>query len=260
MRIEDVDGPRVVAGATKKILSALDAYQLHWDGPVLYQSTRGRRYAEALAELWEAQRVFACDCSRRQIRETAASRGAGHVYPGTCRRKALSGDGRSIRLRSEGARARFEDRIQGPQAQDLEREVGDFVVRRADGIFAYQLAVVIDDADQGVTDVVRGYDILDSTGRQIHLQRLLGLPTPGYAHLPIAVDSKGRKLSKMSGAGPIPLDSAGPTLVRGLDFLGQQPPAELARAEPAEIVAWAVTHWQEASIPARSNVLASKHA
>jgi len=254
LRIEDIDGPRVVPGATAEILKALDAYGLHWDGPLIYQSQRQDRYRAALERLVKGGRVYACSCSRRQISEVGKRGPTGYLYPGTCRNAGLAFQGRALRVSTAGASAEFVDRIQGLQAQSLEREVGDFVLRRADGAFSYQLAVVIDDADQSVTEIVRGHDILDSTGRQIYLQRLLEFAEPAYAHLPLAVDAEGRKLSKMSGARAVALDGAGPTLFRALEFLAQQPPKTLAGADPEELLAWAIPHWDESLIPARSKI------
>jgi glutamyl-Q tRNA(Asp) synthetase len=238
LRIEDLDQPRVQPGAADAIQRALESFALYWDGEVVFQSRRTALYEEALRRLGE--KVYGCGCSRREIADSTLSLAAdgAAIYPGTCRAGLPPGrTARALRVRSDGDTVRFVDRVQGPQAQDVAREVGDFVLRRADGPFAYQLAVVVDDAEQGVTDVVRGADLLDSTARQILLQRLLGLPTPRYLHVPVAVDAAGEKLSKQAGALP-----AAPSLRKALAFLGQPPTESLAEA---------VRHWNPALIPAR---------
>ncbi len=251
LRMEDIDPPREVAGAADAILRALDAYGLHWDGEVMYQSRRNDAYDEALARLLREDRGFVCLCSRREATEAAAAAGmAPGVYPGTCRARHHRAEGQyAIRARVEPGELAFEDRLQGPQRQAMESEVGDFVVRRADGLYAYQLAVVVDDAEQGISEVVRGADLLDSTPRQIHLQRLLELPTPHYLHLPLAVNPLGQKLSKQSHAPAIDPAQALPALRAALAFLGQQTPPELADANRDELLAWAVAHWDPARIP-----------
>src|SRR5262245_1633103 len=237
VRIEDLDRPRVQPGAADEILRTLERLGLYWDGEVVFQSRRQRRYEEALARLGD---TYLCGCSRREIADSAlglAADGA-QVYPGTCRAGLAAGkSARALRIRVAGTLA-FRDRVQGTLSQDLEREVGDFVLRRADGQFAYQLAVVVDDAAQGISDVVRGADLLDSTPRQIYLQRLLGYAMPRYLHVPVAVDEKGDKLSKHTGARPIDRED----LARALRFLGQPPSATLAEA---------VRAWSPALIPAR---------
>jgi glutamyl-Q tRNA(Asp) synthetase len=220
VRIEDLDTPRNVAGAAEAILAQLDRCALRPDGPVVYQSTRTARYESALRRLLAIDRAFACGCSRRDLASAAtAPAGASdgreeRIYPGTCRAGLGGKSARSVRLR---VRARddvgdtetmidWTDRRLGPQRQDVGRAVGDFVLQRADGIWAYQLAVVVDDDAEGVTDVVRGEDLADSTARQILLQRLLGLPTPRYLHTPLVRTTEGAKLSKQTGAAPLPLD------------------------------------------------------
>lgn len=252
VRMEDLDPPREVPGAADLILRTLERYGLTWDGPVLYQSTRQEIYRDALDRLLRRGAAFACDCSRKAIAAAAAARGLpAHVYPGTCRAGAQSPQGRAIRVTTAGVALGFTDLLQGPQQQDLEREVGDFVVRRADGLFAYQLAVVVDDAAQGVTHVVRGSDLLDSTARQIWLQRLLDLPTPAYLHLPVAVNTLEQKLSKQTHAPALDLENPLPTLWQALAFLGQEPPAALLEGDVPAFWRWAVAHWRRAAVPAR---------
>src|SRR3954469_4836970 len=188
VRMEDLDRPRVLPGADDAILDALSRLGLQWDGEVVYQSKRHDLYRRALERL--GPHTYWCGCSRREIADSSlglATDGA-PIYPGTCR-DGLPRARRALRVRTSSALIAFDDRLQGQQAQVLERDIGDFVLYRADGLFAYQLAVVVDDAAQGISDVVRGADLLDSTARQICLQRLLGVPTPRYLHVPVAVDA-----------------------------------------------------------------------
>ena len=225
LRMEDLDKPRETAGAADAILRQLEALGLEWDGPVLYQSTRTARYLEALEALEQRGATYPCGCTRSEIADSALAIDGARVYPGTCRSGLAPGrHARATRVRTVAAPIRFVDRLQGEIVQSVEREVGDFVLRRADGLVAYQLAVVVDDADQGVTDVVRGADLLDSTARQIWLQRLLGYPTPRYLHLPVAVTAGGEKLSKQTGAQPVDAANSLRELARALAFLGQAVP------------------------------------
>jgi glutamyl-Q tRNA(Asp) synthetase len=240
LRIEDVDRPREQPGATAAILRSLEALGLYWDGVPVYQSARGARYDAALERL--RLHAYPCGCTRREIADSSlgiASDGA-RIYPGTCRAGLPAGkEARALRLKVGVQRIEFEDRLQGPQAQSLDREVGDFVLKRADGMVSYQLAVVVDDAEQGVTDVVRGADLLDSTARQIFLQRLLGYPTPRYLHVPVAVDPAGEKLSKQTGAAAICDPKR--AVADALRFLGQ----------PADSLQAAIASWDVAAIPRR---------
>lgn len=200
VRMEDLDPPREVPGASQDILATLAAFGLTSDESVLWQSTRGEAYAEALERLAAGGHVYGCSCSRSEIAAAAAAAGLPPgVYPGTCRAGA-HGPIRALRFNVDDATVEFDDRWCGHVGQRLARDVGDFVVRRADGLWAYQLAVVVDDAAQGVTDVVRGADLLDNTPRQILLQRALGLPTPRYLHVPVVTSQAGEKLSKQTGA------------------------------------------------------------
>jgi glutamyl-Q tRNA(Asp) synthetase len=200
VRIEDLDPPREVPGAAGEILATLADFGMVADEPVLWQSTRGAIYAQALAQLQARGAVYGCSCTRTEVAEAALAAGlAPAVYPGTCRAGA-HGAVRALRLNVDAAMVSFEDRWHGRLRQQLARDVGDFVVRRADGLWAYQLAVVVDDAAQGITDVVRGADLLDNTPRQILLQGALGLPTPRYLHVPLVLSAKGEKLSKQTGA------------------------------------------------------------
>jgi len=242
LRMEDLDKPREQPGAADAILRALEALGLHWDDAVEYQSRRAGLYRNALARLKD--HTYPCGCTRSEIADSALAIDGARVYRGICRDGLASGKtARAVRIRTEGE-IRFADRVQGAHVQRLENDVGDFVLWRADGQFAYQLAVVVDDFEQGVTDVVRGADLLDSTARQIYLQQRLGYPTPGYLHVPVAVNAAGEKLSKQTGAEPIDLARAGPQLRRAFAFLGQPETDDLAEG---------LRNWDAARIP-RSRV------
>ena len=253
VRIEDLDAPRNVAGAADSILRDLERLAMHWDGEVMHQSRRTDAYAGALESLAKRGWTFPCGCSRRDL--------VAGVYPGTCRDGLPPGrPARSVRLRVRAARIELHDAVQGRTAQCPEQEVGDFVVRRADGVVAYHLAVVVDDAEQGISEVVRGCDLLESTPRQILVQRALGLPTPEYVHLPIAVDANEHKLGKRNLARPIAAAPPGAVLVDALEFLGQRPPRELARAPAADVISWAVACWDRAKVPRRRSAPAPGYA
>src|SRR5688572_24246508 len=204
VRMEDLDPPRVAPGAAGDILRTLRACGMEWDGAVACQSARSEAYHAALHRLREQGKVYPCACSRREVADSAVAGVDGPVYPGTCRAGLPDGKtARALRVDTRGAAVAFDDAVQGHIEHDLEREFGDFVLYRADDVYAYQLAVVVDDAEQGITDVVRGADLLGSTPRQIHLQKLLGLGGPGYVHLPVAVNAAGEKLSKQTYAPPV---------------------------------------------------------
>jgi glutamyl-Q tRNA(Asp) synthetase len=238
--MEDLDTPRVHPEAADHILRTLDRFGFHWDGPVLYQSTRSAVYREALHALRDAGHAYPCGCSRKD---------AGDRYPGTCRNGLKPGrNARSWRVRVPAETIEFIDRVQGVQRQNPEEYCGDIVALRADGLFAYQLAVVIDDREQGVTDVVRGADLLDSTARQIHLQRLLGAPTPHYLHTPVAVNAHGQKLSKQTRAPAIEPAEAAPLIHDVLRFLGQHAPPSSIGSIP-DLWHWAITNWRPEAIP-----------
>ena len=258
LRMEDVDTPRNVAGAATDILKTLEAFGFDWDGPVLFQSTRLDAYAAALDELKRGGLAYGCACSRKEIADSArhAAVDGGLAYPGTCRaglppERAV----RAWRLRVNDEEIAFDDRLQGRVAQCLEDDVGDFVLLRADGLFAYQLAVTVDDAFQGISSVVRGADLLASTPRQIWLQRCLGFATPEYAHLPVAANAAGEKLSKQTRAAPLRTDRAAAELVRALRFLGQPAPGDLENAPVGEVWAWAKASWSFAAIPRRPAIV-----
>ena len=245
VRIEDLDVPRTEPGAADDILRTLEQFGLAWDGPVVHQSRRAALYKDAVQKI--QQYTYWCACTRREIADSAlglAADGA-QIYPGTCRAGLPAGKtARGLRVRVKNEVITFDDRVQGPQRQRLDIEVGDFVLARPGEQFTYQLAVIVDDAAQGVTDVVRGADLIDSTARQIHLQRLLGYPTPRYLHIPAVVNAAGEKLSKQTGAAPV----RGDELRRALAFLGQRETDDLAEA---------VRAWDPALIPARRAAVAS---
>jgi glutamyl-Q tRNA(Asp) synthetase len=252
VRIEDLDTPRTVPGSADDILRTLEAYGMVWDGTVIYQSARDDAYQAALHQLQARGALYGCACTRREIADSALQGIEGPVYPGTCRDGLPAGRAaRATRVRTQGARIIFEDAVQGTRTQDVEHEVGDFIVARADGVVAYQLAVAVDDAAQGITDVVRGADLMDSTPRQILLQRLLNLPTPRYVHLPIAVNAQDEKLSKQTRARALDQKNPVPALLDALHFLGQKPPLQLRRMRLTDVWDWATNHWQRQRIPAR---------
>jgi glutamyl-Q tRNA(Asp) synthetase len=250
VRMEDLDRAREVPGAADAILGTLEAFGLHWDGPVVYQSARTGAYAEALDRLRGLGLIYPCGCSRSEIAATGFTGPEGPIYPGTCRAGLAPGrSARSVRLHVPTGVVAFGDRIQGRMEQDIAAEVGDFVLRRADGVHAYQLAVVVDDAWQGITDVVRGADLTASTPRQTLLQRALGLPSPAYAHLPLALDAHGRKLSKSDAAAPVDPADPLPAALMALRHLGQAAPPETP-ANLDELWQWVIPAWDIRRVPA----------
>jgi glutamyl-Q tRNA(Asp) synthetase len=250
VRMEDLDSPREAPGAADDILRTLEAFGLHWDGEVVYQSRRHALYAEALEKLQAQDALYACACSRREIADSSVSGVDGLVYPGTCRAGIAPGRApRAWRVKVDAQRIEFIDAIQGKMARDMSTDFGDFVVRRADGFFAYQLAVVVDDAAQGITGIVRGADLIESTPRQIHLQRLLGLTMPDYLHLPVALNAQSEKLSKQTFAAPLDAARPLPALLQVMRFLGQDVPPELAAGGIEDFWRWAVMHWEAKYVP-----------
>jgi glutamyl-Q tRNA(Asp) synthetase len=255
VRMEDLDPPREQPGAADAILRTLEACGMGWDGKLMYQSQRTEFYRAALARLETQGLVYPCACTRREIADSALGLDGALIYPGTCRNGVAPGKTpRATRVRVDHERIEFDDALQGKLSQDLAAEVGDFVLLRADGLHAYQLAVVVDDAEQRITDVVRGADLLDSTPRQIYLQRLLNLRTPHYLHLPAAVNAAGEKLSKQTRAAPVDECDPVPALAQVMDYLGQAPPAQLRRTPLAEFWRWALVHWDPARIPRRRSL------
>jgi glutamyl-Q tRNA(Asp) synthetase len=248
VRIEDLDEPRSSRDAALTILAQLEAYGFRIDGAILWQSERDALYQSALDDLVKRGLAFACACSRSDLEGARIGSGGERIYPGTCRNGVAPGrSARAWRAAVSNEPIGFRDRLQGWYEQRLASEVGDFVVKRADGLFAYQLAVVVDDAEQGITHVVRGSDLLASTPRQIWLQQQLGLPTPAYLHHPVAIDARGEKLSKQTEATPLPTDPL-PTLLSAWRFLEQPLPS----SPPASVDGfwqWARRAWNPRVLP-----------
>jgi glutamyl-Q tRNA(Asp) synthetase len=242
VRIEDLDKPREIPGAAQRILRCLEQFGMHWDGEVLLQSRRLGVYDEALRALEQHGRAYRCDCSRQQLQTH-------RIYPGTCRRSPpAAGTPAAVRFATVDEQVVFEDAVQGRIDQNPTLEGGDFVIRRRDGIPAYMLAVVVDDAAQGVTDIVRGADLLQSTAGQIQLQRALQLATPRYAHVPVLVEPDGSKLAKSRRTVALEPAQAVAQLRQVLQWLGQNPPPELSEASVADCWRWAIDHWRLAEI------------
>lgn len=249
LRMDDLDQARVVPEADRLILDTLLLFGLQWDGAVLYQSTRRAAYDCALTRLIAAHRVFACGCTRKEAQ--AGPEGLeGPIYPGTCRCGLPSGrEARSWRLRVDSAQITVYDGVQHAYTQALATDVGDFVVRRADDVIAYQLATVVDDAHQGVTEVVRGADLLSSTPRQVLIAGFLDYPAVRYAHIPVIVDASGSKLGKSQGALALDHDAVVSQLWHCLMLLGQRPPEALRDGTRDSLLRWGVTHWDLARVP-----------
>jgi glutamyl-Q tRNA(Asp) synthetase len=260
VRIEDVDEPRSRSGAEHAILATLARYGFAWDGEVIRQSERGTHYEAALDRLRASGALYPCVCTRRDLATAPIGIAGERVYPGTCR-NGLRGEGaarepHALRVRVDDGIVTFTDLLQGPQKQDVAHEVGDFVVRRADGLYAYQLAVVVDDAAQGIDTVVRGADLLASTARQICLQQRLQLPTPAYLHVPIAINAAGKKLSKQTGARALP-DNPIPPLLGAWRLLDQRMPDSLPKTA-GEFMAFAVRAWTRTRLPPVAMLPASR--
>jgi len=256
LRIEDIDPPREKPGATDSILATLEAFGFEWDGEILYQSNafRAKAYQQALEQLSEQGMTYLCACTRKQINETGTMGVEGRIYPGTCRNSPPSGrSARTTRICTDDYGIGFQDLVCGPVQQNIFSESGDFIVRRADGLIAYQLAVVVDDAFQRISRVVRGADLLLSTPRQIYLQQRLNLPTPTYAHLPLVRDTAGRKLSKQSLAQPVNNEDPLPALLAAWRFLGQALPEDQPESL-GEFWPWATASWDISRVPADLSV------
>ena len=253
LRIEDLDPHREIPGAAQQIIQTLEDFGFEWDGPIIYQSSHHSLYAESLASLLKQNKAYYCGCSRKEVEQFMATHNdSGTIYPGICRHKGeeYRPNDAAIRLLSCAGLLSFTDKIQGEQQTDFANELGDFVIYRRDGLYAYQLAVVIDDAIMGINEVVRGVDLLQSTFNQICLQRYLNLSNPKYLHIPICVDNSGRKISKQDGAQPILKRDATPLIFAVLALLGQNPPIELKSVYRIEEVwKWAVKHWNAELIP-----------
>jgi glutamyl-Q tRNA(Asp) synthetase len=253
LRIDDLDPPREVAGAAQQIIASLRDHGLDWDGEICWQGQRAAAYSTALAELEKAGHCYGCDCSRAQLA------GSDGIYPGNCRERGLhSQPGCATRIRVNSQSIVFNDLIQALQCQRLDRDVGDFVVQRKDGLAAYQLAVVVDDAAAGITHIIRGADLLDSTARQIYLQQLLQLPTPIYGHFPVASNGEGQKLSKQNLARGIDSNSSLDNVLAALRFLGQKPPqGDIGNTR--QLLQWAAPRWRRDTLPRGLAIAVSGH-
>lgn len=246
LRMEDVDTPRVVAGSADHILYTLEAFGFEWDGDVLYQSQRFAAYEQALEQLFNEGFIYRCECSRKSLMTQALAYGPlGMIYPGHCRQRHLSNKQLSLRLNVDGkGDIQFDDYYYGTYGLNLANDVGDVVLKRIDGIYAYHLAVVLDDAWQGVNQIVRGADLLEVTCLHLFLNEVFNFSSALYGHIPVIKNAAGKKLSKQTGAQPIDPDKAGHQLIQSLIALGQHAPKELTEATPAEILQYAVKHWQ----------------
>ena len=258
LRIEDVDTGRVVAGAGEQILRDLETFGFEWDAAVSYQSDQFEQYQHYLDKLLEQGDCYACECSRRSLRQQGVASGPlGQIYPGLCRVKQLPVPEHSLRLNTENAQSvSFIDRVYGEMALNLPLSVGDFVLKRRDNIFAYHLAVVVDDELQGINQVVRGADLLENTCLHLYLQQRLSFATPEYMHIPLVNNAQGVKLSKQTGASALDHEHASALLVAALNHLGQAPQQELEHNKPREILQWAVANWNPASIPVQQAAVA----
>lgn len=243
VRIEDLDPPREVAGAADSILTTLERYGLHWDGPVLYQSQRHEAYRATLDWLTRQGLCYACNCPRSRIQQL------GGIYDGHCRYRQLAPQGAAIRLQQTRPVYHFHDRLRGDLYADSRLAQEDFILRRRDGLFAYNLAVVVDDHFQGVTEIVRGADLIDPTVRQVALYQQLNAPVPDYVHLPLALDSAGHKLSKQNHATALPSSDPRPVLIAALQFLHQPLPESWQDLSLPVLLHWAVTHWSLSYLP-----------
>jgi glutamyl-Q tRNA(Asp) synthetase len=243
LRIDDIDNPRKVAGASESIIDTLQSFGLHWDGPIAYQSNRLENYQTIIEQLITQEQVYSCTCSRKTLSALNT-----HVYPRTCRHLKHQKPPYSLRLKSAEYEISFDDELQGSQKSNFAQEHGDFIIKRKDGITAYQLAVVIDDHLQNITHVVRGFDLLDSTPKQIALQNILGFKSPHYCHFPIIIDQQGNKLSKQSCAQAVSAETPQKTLFLLLELLQQNPPSQLKTASVQEIISWGIEHWHSESL------------
>jgi len=256
VRIDDIDPPREVAGAADSILNTLEGYGLHWDGPVVYQSRRQEAYRDALQQLSHQGDTYECSCSRKDIRDTARRGPNGMIYPGTCRQGYREQNKpRATRLATQDNNITLDDRIQGKYQLNMQQDVGDFVIHRADGLIAYHLATVVDDALDSFTEIVRGKDQLSLTPLHIDLQLRLGIPTPAYAHLPLLTNAQGEKLAKSSHATPVDnLPSTGVWQLL-LNTLGLDPQIDLLTEPPEAILQWATGQWDLERIPQRDIIV-----
>lgn len=259
VRIEDIDPQREVAGSSALILEALDAHGFEYESP-LYQHTRLDTYNKIIDQLLAAGDAYYCSCTRQIIEATGVRGRTGLVYPGTCRKEAMGQISRTsaVRVRTSEGKLSFSDGLQGRQTCSLETEIGDFTVRRGDGLVAYQLAVVADDAWQGISHVMRGIDLLDATFMQIHLQKMLAYKVPCYRHIPVLTDASGTKLSKQTGAQPLDCRSPVKNIFQALVLLGQMPEKSLLSSSLGDIWAWSLEHWNPAVLQRRQQIPADE--
>ncbi len=249
VRVEDIDPPREQPGAADLILKTLEVYGLQWDGSVLFQSDRSKAYDEVLNKLLLEEKLYPCTCTRKRLA------GLNGVYPGYCRKnRIIPKQSHGLRLLCNDQIIQFRDRIQGEQSFDLST-LGDFILKRKDGLYAYQLAVCTDDHFQGITHIVRGIDLLDSTPRQIYLQSQLNFPHPVYAHVPVITQGNGNKLSKQNHAPAIPLKNPRPTMIKALIALGLQPEPDLLMSSIENILSWGVQNWSIRDIVGKREIL-----
>ncbi|MGB1263292.1 MAG: tRNA glutamyl-Q(34) synthetase GluQRS [Cognaticolwellia sp.] len=249
VRIEDIDPPREKAGASAEILSTLKSYGLHWDEEVLYQSQQSALYRQVLQQLAEQKLSYHCRCTRAQIKAL------GGIYQGHCRELNLAAEQSAVRVINAIGISHYHDLIQGQVTCNAELAQEDFIVLRKDGLFAYQLAVVIDDIYQGITHVIRGCDLLEPTARQLSFYQILQHKAPQFGHFPLAVTAQGFKLSKQNNAPSVDKNNPLPSLFAALKFLGQQPPAELAQTSVDELLSWAISHWSIARVPKAAEII-----
>ncbi len=261
VRIEDIDPPREVEGSDKLILDSLVAHGMQWDKDILYQSSRSQAYEEALIQLASGALIFYCSCTNKLLKKYREKSSVGEsilangVYPGICREHSRYQSECSLRLKISNQIFLFHDAVYGLISQDLNTEVGDFILKRRDGLYAYQLAVVIDDIYQGITDIVRGVDLLDSTPRQLYLYQCLNAQAPNYKHLPLALLPDGKKLSKQTGAKALDNAKAAQNIFAALQFLGQAPPDELLSESVENLIKWGVKHWHISKITTQDTVI-----
>ncbi len=249
VRIEDIDPPREISGSDTTILETLELFGFEWDEEIIWQSKRSDYYHEAITQLAANSHIYSCSCTRKAIIAAGLQGANGMLYPGICRERNLPyRERQAIRLRVNNTTVCFNDRACGEYCQNLSRDVGDFIIQRSDQLWAYQLAVIVDDANQNITHVVRGQDLLSSTPRQIYLQQCLSYSTPQYLHHTLIVDKDNIKLSKQTGARPLNTDNPVRSLFECLVILNQQPPPDLRSTSLTDLWQWAIKHWDVSAL------------
>lgn len=256
VRIENLDKPREIPAASHEILRALEILGMEWDHEVIYQDQRKDTYENVLTILNKRGLTYSCTCTRKEIADSSITGTSGQIYAGTCRNNVHNKDRPSaVRIKTDNNIIEFEDSLNGLISQKLESKTGDFILRRSDGVYAYQLAVVADDATHGITNIVRGADLLDSTPRQIYLQKLLGYSTPAYMHLPVAVNNQGKKLSKQTKSALLDISNPVKQLIEAVNFLGQEPPIELLENNVSSFWKWAIENWHPEKIHKKNRAI-----